>query len=97
MNAVLSVMAVNRMLMSGSTPHLITVYYHHKVEALRMVRKVLHDAKDPASVSDDALIAIVVLSILEVCDFSTFGNRSMLTRSEQRRIHCCWTQTLRGL
>ncbi|KAF3385434.1 hypothetical protein F1880_001700 [Penicillium rolfsii] len=58
-------MAANRMLMGGPSPHLITVYYHHKIEAIRIVSKALKDATDPARVSDDALIAIAVLSVLE--------------------------------
>lgn len=70
LNSVLSVMAANRMLMGGPSPHPITVYYHHKIEAIRIISKALKDATDPASVSDDAVIAIAVLSILEVCKFS---------------------------
>jgi hypothetical protein len=67
LNAVLSVVAVNRMLLSGSSPHLITVYYHHKIEAIRVISKSLQDAGDPSNISDDALVAIACLSILEVC------------------------------
>ncbi|KAJ5613932.1 hypothetical protein N7528_007586 [Penicillium herquei] len=66
LNSVLSVMAVNRMLISGPSPHLMAVFYHHKIEAIRMIRKSLKDTSDPVSISGDTLVAIATLSILEV-------------------------------
>lgn len=98
LNSVLSVMAVNRMLISGPSPHLITVFYHHKIEAMRIIRKSLQGATDPTSISDDTLIAIVTLSILEVCESCpSWWFQTTLIRPELYRVHCHWAQTLRGL
>jgi hypothetical protein len=64
LHASLAIAASHWMHLGGSKSEALPVYYHHKVEAIRMVNTSLAD--DESAVSDGTIAAIACLAISEV-------------------------------